>query len=277
MTYIAQYTPAGAGDAADDDGDARVRRSSDAVLGPGHRKGRQPDRVNRLGQPPVHPGPHVRKNGHPGQYRPEEEGHHSRHHAYCHVLRLPGSDFCATIEEAESVLRHGWFTESLFSLLFALTHWLRVAPCAMTEKKHTSGQRMDERGGTHPQQEHQKYVGAQGSQTSAEAEAEPRAAPRSQRPNKTAQPNVYEVRTCLRISSMATTNDSERNSPRPAKTPESGPAASLAACPLPLPPRPLRTRTPEGSSPACPPWQPRSSRRRRSRRSLKGAPTPRGS
>lgn len=36
----------------------------------------------------------------------------------------------------------------VFSLLSRIG--LHVAPCALTEKKHTSGQRMDERGGTHP-------------------------------------------------------------------------------------------------------------------------------
>lgn len=75
VTYIAQYTPAGAGDAADDDGDAGVRRSADAVLGPRHRERRQPDRVYGLRQPPVHAGTHMRQDGHPGQYRPEDERH----------------------------------------------------------------------------------------------------------------------------------------------------------------------------------------------------------
>lgn len=88
LSHIAQDPPARASDAADDYRGSRVAPPPDAVLGPRNGEGGQPDRVYRHGQPAVHPGAHVRKDGHPGQYRPEDEGNEDRHQAYRHVLDL---------------------------------------------------------------------------------------------------------------------------------------------------------------------------------------------
>lgn len=92
MSYIAQDPPARASDAADDYRGARVATPSDTVLSPRHREGRQPDRVYRQGQPTVHPGAHVREDGHSGQHRPKDERDEDRHQAYRHVLDLQGDE-----------------------------------------------------------------------------------------------------------------------------------------------------------------------------------------
>ena len=89
-THIAQNSSPRAGDTADENRDERVETPADTVLRSRDRKRREPDRVYRLREPPVHAGAHVRKVRYSRQNRPEDEGHERGHRAYSYVLDLRG-------------------------------------------------------------------------------------------------------------------------------------------------------------------------------------------